>query len=104
MSKHLYEEIDELHRVLERLNDSTAALEAKNKALQHDLNGAKGNVKNLLPTVDYWKAQTKRLEAENERLRKALDRIERATRILPPEYDEPGSPFAEARAALEAKP
>jgi len=40
---------------------------------------------------------------ERNALRQALGRLEKTTRILPPEYDEPGSPLDEAHKALETK-
>jgi hypothetical protein len=45
-------------------------------------------------------AERDRLKALNAELLDALKRLESATRILPPDMDEPDSPLAQARAAI----
>ncbi|MDT6940785.1 hypothetical protein RI570_21315 [Brucella pseudogrignonensis] len=48
----------------EKAEADNAALTARVKELDHDLNGAKGNAKNAMSNVDYWRGQTEALETE----------------------------------------
>jgi hypothetical protein len=52
---------------LVNLRADNAALTARVKELEHDLNGAKGNAKNALSDLDYWRGQYEALKAENEK-------------------------------------
>ena len=49
------------------LKADNAALTARVKELEHDLNGAKGNAKNASSNSIYWRGQYEALKAENEK-------------------------------------
>jgi hypothetical protein len=87
-----------------RLQADNAALTARVKELEHDLNGAKGNAKNALSDLDYWRGQTEALEAQ---LAAAKETAARAAYRACAEtcHVSLGHAAADAvRAALEAKP
>lgn len=66
-----YGELEEIAAGLvertDRAEADNAALTARVKELEHDLNGAKGNAKNASSNCIYWRGQYEALKAENEK-------------------------------------